>query len=195
MRLMGWSGRRDAHGEVGLRIEAVEFRGADRLWHGGAFTSVIRTGEEVIISSESDGTQSPFGGVVVDFQAAIFRVARQRFPASQRILQATVVSDSATAWSSSLPATVERFQQGPRAGLPDLRRSSGDGRGSPFRSRTEPRSVPALPAPPATCGQPGDRRISFARAPSKRPRESPRRINLVDPRVPVGLQRAREVAQ
>ena len=65
--------------EVALRIEAVEFGGADQaIEYGGAFAALIRTGEEVILASESDGGESPFGGVVVDFQAAIFRVARQR---------------------------------------------------------------------------------------------------------------------
>ena len=49
--------------EVALRIEAVEFGGADQaIEYGGAFAALIRTGEEVILASESDGAESPFGG-------------------------------------------------------------------------------------------------------------------------------------
>ena len=49
--------------EVALRIEAVEFRGTDQtIEHGGALSALIRTGEEVILASQRDGTQSPFGG-------------------------------------------------------------------------------------------------------------------------------------
>ncbi len=62
--MVGESGEHVA--EVALWIEAVEFGGAGQaIEHGGAFTALIRTGEEVILASESDGTQGPFGGVVV----------------------------------------------------------------------------------------------------------------------------------
>jgi hypothetical protein len=49
--------------EVALRVEAVEFRCADQaIEHGGAFAALIRTGKKVILASQGDGTQSPFGG-------------------------------------------------------------------------------------------------------------------------------------
>ncbi len=57
--MVGESGEHVA--EVALWIEAVEFGGAGQaIEHGGAFTALIRTGEEVILASESDGTQSSF---------------------------------------------------------------------------------------------------------------------------------------
>ena len=43
--------------EVALRIEAVEFGGADQaIEHGGAFAALIRTGKKVILASQGDGT-------------------------------------------------------------------------------------------------------------------------------------------
>jgi hypothetical protein len=52
--------------QVALRIETVEFRGADQAVEGGgALAALIRTGEEVVLASQSDGTQGPFGGIVM----------------------------------------------------------------------------------------------------------------------------------
>ena len=52
--------------QVALRIEAVQFRGADQAVEGGgALPARIGAGKKVVLASQSDGTQSPFGGVVV----------------------------------------------------------------------------------------------------------------------------------
>ena len=188
---MGWSGRRESTSrEVALRIEAVEFRCADQaIENGGAFAALIRTGEEVILASESDGTQSPFGGVVVNFQATIFRVTRQRFPASQRILHGcrrVRFCDSLVKQPSS--HSCNDSSRGRARVCRISRRSSGEQPRISFQSRTEPRSAPELPGQSVTYEQPEDRRISCARAPNRRPHDAPGFIHLVEPRVAIGLQ-------
>lgn len=46
-----------------------------------AFATSVRSGEEIVFSSEGDDAQRAFGGVVVDLDAAIVEVARERDPA------------------------------------------------------------------------------------------------------------------
>ena len=42
--------------EIGFGIETVEFSGADQaVDRGGAFATGIRTGEQVVLSAQSDG--------------------------------------------------------------------------------------------------------------------------------------------
>jgi len=52
--------------QVALWIEAIQFRGTDQaVEDGGALSARLGAGKKVVLASQSDGTQGPFGGVVV----------------------------------------------------------------------------------------------------------------------------------
>jgi len=72
--------------EVEFRIEAVELGGAEqRIDDGGAFATGVRACEEIVLTTERNHAQRPFGGVVVDLQMSIVDVASQRLPAREGI--------------------------------------------------------------------------------------------------------------
>src|SRR6266404_6174475 len=59
-------------GEVGLRIDAVQFAGLDeRRDAGPVFRTLIVTGEECILAIEYNGTDASFDDVGVELDAAI----------------------------------------------------------------------------------------------------------------------------
>jgi hypothetical protein len=77
--MVGDAGQHSA--EIGFRVEAVEFGGADQaVDRGGALAAGIRACEQVVLAAQSDGAQGAFRGVVVDLDAAIVAVAQQRIP-------------------------------------------------------------------------------------------------------------------
>src|SRR6185312_4390661 len=72
--------------QVRLRVDAVEFGGTDQtVERGGAFAPGVRSGEEIVFSPEGHRTQGAFSGRVVDLDASVFAVARQRRPAGERV--------------------------------------------------------------------------------------------------------------
>ena len=72
--------------QIGFGIEAIELRGAEqRVDRRGAFAAGIGTGEEIVLAPERDRAQRAFGGVVVDLDATVLAVARERTPARERV--------------------------------------------------------------------------------------------------------------
>jgi hypothetical protein len=72
--------------EIEFRIEAVELGRADQRVEGGcAFSTRVRTGEEVVLSAQSHGVQSAFRAVVIDLQATILEIAREGTPVRERV--------------------------------------------------------------------------------------------------------------
>ena len=72
--------------QIGFGIEAVEFGRADQaVDRGGAFAAGIGAGEQVVLAAQCDRAQGAFGGVVVDFDAAVVAVAHERVPTRQRV--------------------------------------------------------------------------------------------------------------
>lgn len=72
--------------EVGFWVEAVELCGFDeRVDGGGAFSTGIRSGKEIILAAEGDAADRTLGGIVVDLDLAIVDVACQRFPATHGV--------------------------------------------------------------------------------------------------------------
>ena len=72
--------------QVGFRINAVQLGGTNQTVDcRRPFATRIRSRKQIVLSSQGNGPQRPFGGVVVDLDGAVFRVTQQRTPASQRI--------------------------------------------------------------------------------------------------------------
>jgi hypothetical protein len=70
--------------QIGFGIDVVEFCGADeRVDCGSTFTACVRACEQIVLAPEYNGTQGTLGGVVIDLDAAIVAVARERSPASE----------------------------------------------------------------------------------------------------------------
>ena len=54
------------HAQVGFRINAVQLGCADQTVDSGRpFATRVRTREEIVLPSQGNSTQCPFGGVVV----------------------------------------------------------------------------------------------------------------------------------
>ena len=69
----------DDVGEPGLRIDAVHFRGLDqRVEAGGAFTSRVRAGEQIILPAKHRSLHAAFGGVIGHLKTAIVDIPAQR---------------------------------------------------------------------------------------------------------------------
>ena len=72
--------------EIELRIEAVEFGRSDERVEGcGAFTTLVRSREEIVFPSQRDDAQRASGSVVVDLNFSIVDVPRERSPTRERI--------------------------------------------------------------------------------------------------------------
>src|SRR5690606_40137389 len=76
------------HGrEIRLRIESVEPGRTDQaVDQSRALTAGIGTGEQVVLAAERHGPDRPFGGVVVDLDAAVVDIAHQCRPTRERVL-------------------------------------------------------------------------------------------------------------
>src|SRR6266511_1586147 len=69
-----------------LWVDSVQLRRSDQAVEGGgAFTSAIRSRKQVVLATDGNGAQGPFGYVVVDLHAAIVAEAHQGVPARERI--------------------------------------------------------------------------------------------------------------
>ncbi|WBO60413.1 hypothetical protein GT370_06380 [Acidocella sp. MX-AZ03] len=78
----------DDIGEMGFRVEAVEFCGLeDGVDDGGALTVDLRAEEQEIFTSGGDGAQGALGLVVVDIDTAVCGAETQALPAAERIAQ------------------------------------------------------------------------------------------------------------
>lgn len=72
--------------EVGFRVDAVEFGGTDEgVDRSGAVAAAVGAGKEIVLAAQGHGAQSPFSGVVVDFDIAEFGVEQQGRPELQGI--------------------------------------------------------------------------------------------------------------
>ena len=72
--------------EIRFGIETVEFGAADQaVDRGGALAAGIGTREQEVFPTQSNGAQGAFGGVVVDFEAAVVYVTQQRIPTRERV--------------------------------------------------------------------------------------------------------------
>ncbi len=68
--------------EIEFRIEAVELgRTEQRVDRRGPLAARVRSGKEVILSSQGDHAQSPFCRVVIDLELTVLYGARERTPA------------------------------------------------------------------------------------------------------------------
>ena len=76
--------------QISLRVQTVEFRRTDQAINSRrSFTASIRADELIILATQSDGAQRPLCRVVVDFDAAVIAIARQRLPPIERIKDCT----------------------------------------------------------------------------------------------------------
>src|SRR5579863_1693681 len=75
------------HGsQIELRIEPVELGRTDQGVHGcGTLATVVGSSKEEVLATESDSSERPFCGAVVDLKQAVFGEARQRTPSGERI--------------------------------------------------------------------------------------------------------------
>ncbi len=72
--------------QIGLGIQAVEFRRADQaVDRRGTLAAGVRPGEEVVLATKCDGAQRALGGGVVDLDVAVVAVADERRPARERV--------------------------------------------------------------------------------------------------------------
>lgn len=78
----------DDVGEPALRVEAVQARGFERgVDDGGALAARVRAEEEEILARDGDASQRSLGRVIIDAEASVGGEARERVPASERVLQ------------------------------------------------------------------------------------------------------------
>ena len=69
-------------GEPGLRVDVVEFGGADeRVHHRRPLAATIGAGEEPGLASEADAAQRPLRGVIGQADAAVVEEAGEAVPA------------------------------------------------------------------------------------------------------------------
>jgi hypothetical protein len=74
-------------GEPGLRIDIVEFGGADQRVDGrGALAAAIGAGEQPSFAPEGDPAQRPLGGIVGQADAAIVEEAGEGGPALEHVI-------------------------------------------------------------------------------------------------------------
>ena len=67
--------------QVGLGIEAVELGRADQaVDRRGPFPAHIGAREQIVLAAQGHRPQRPFSGVVVDLDAPVVAVARERRP-------------------------------------------------------------------------------------------------------------------
>ncbi|GBF27487.1 hypothetical protein MnTg02_02540 [bacterium MnTg02] len=72
--------------EPGLRIDAIEFCCLnERVGNGGGFASIVRAHEQIIFPPEGYAAHATFGCIVVNAQAAIFKIGAQSREADQAI--------------------------------------------------------------------------------------------------------------
>lgn len=76
--------------QIAFRLDAVEFGASDQAIHGGgAFASRLGAGEDIVFSSQRDGTKRALHGVVVYFSVPIMGERIQRLPTVKRVLNGT----------------------------------------------------------------------------------------------------------
>ena len=72
--------------QIAFWIEPIQFSRSDQaIQDGRALSPGIGTGEQIILTTQSDGAQGTFGSVVVDLQAPVVAVPSQRRPQRERI--------------------------------------------------------------------------------------------------------------
>src|SRR5258708_29251539 len=72
--------------QPGLGIDAIELGGlGQRVDGGGGLAAHVAAGEQPILAAESDGTDRPLSGIVVDFDAAVVAIAGELLPAADGI--------------------------------------------------------------------------------------------------------------
>jgi hypothetical protein len=71
--------------EVGLRIQAIQLGRSDQtVERGGALAAGVGTREQKILPSQGHRAQGAFHGLV-DFDASVLAISRQRSPARERV--------------------------------------------------------------------------------------------------------------
>ena len=76
----------DDVGEVGLRIDGVEFAGFDQRGDDRpVLATAVGAGEERILTIEGDGADGAFDDVGVDLDAAIVEESGEPFPSRERV--------------------------------------------------------------------------------------------------------------
>jgi hypothetical protein len=69
-------------GEIGLRIEAIEFGGFDQRVHGdGATATGIGAGEEAVLAADGDTARRMLGEIVIEGEAPVIEATSGRGPA------------------------------------------------------------------------------------------------------------------
>ena len=113
--------------QIALRIEPVELgRPHEAVDRRRAFAARVRAHDEVVLAPQADAPQCALGGIVVDLDAAIVEVARQRSPPRQRAPIAPAISDFAdTRPTMLLIHACSSSSRGPARAWRCRRRSSG----------------------------------------------------------------------
>ena len=85
--------------EIGLRVEAVQFRGLDDS-HGSCqrFRTGVGAGEQPILPAYPDRAQGALGWIIVDAHAAVLKEQAEGGPAAQAI--AECLGEVALAWDA-----------------------------------------------------------------------------------------------
>ena len=102
----------DDVGEVGVRVDPVEPAGLDDgVDMSRASTALVAAKKKVVLARDRDRAQRPLGRVVVDREAAVAGIARERVPASETVLDR--LAERVLAWkplSLRLEPGLERGQ-------------------------------------------------------------------------------------
>jgi hypothetical protein len=72
--------------QLNLRGDAIEFGRADQAMHRGcALAAAVGAGKQEVALAEGDAAQRPFGGRVVDLDAAVVGISGEGLPQLERI--------------------------------------------------------------------------------------------------------------
>ena len=72
--------------QPGFGVDIVQLGGADqRIDRGGALTTAVGAGEQVIAAADGHATQGAFGRGVIDLDGAVVAIAQQRGPQLERV--------------------------------------------------------------------------------------------------------------
>ena len=91
-------------GEIGFRVEAVEFGGFEHgVDDGGAVAAGLGAEEQVVFTGDGNGAQGALGGVIVDADVTVGGVEAQAVPAAERISQyLSTINFGLTPWAPRL---------------------------------------------------------------------------------------------
>src|ERR1700729_2219808 len=107
--------------KIEFGVEIVELSRAEQAVNGRrAFAAGIGSGKEIILASQSDHTQCPFGCRVVYFDCAIVEVTAKRTPPRERVADGRrSVGFARESRERLMKPVMQVIHQGPRSCLAD----------------------------------------------------------------------------